>query len=55
MFLEDQIWPKRCGHMKGKQVIPVDEQLKNYAPRLRLEMIATSISLLEQTLARPSA
>jgi 2,3-dimethylmalate lyase len=28
MFLEDQVWPKRCGHMKGKQVIPVDEQLK---------------------------
>ncbi len=28
MFLEDQIWPKRCGHMKGKLVIPVDEQLK---------------------------
>src|ERR671911_446668 len=29
MFLEDQVWPKRCGHMKGKQVIPLDEQLKN--------------------------
>jgi 2,3-dimethylmalate lyase len=28
IFLEDQIWPKRCGHMKGKQVIPLDEQLK---------------------------
>ena len=28
MFLEDQIWPKRCCHMKGKQVIPLDEQLK---------------------------
>jgi len=28
MFLEDQIWPKRCGHMKGKQVISLDEQLK---------------------------
>ena len=28
MFLEDQIWPKRCGHMKGKQVIPIDEQLQ---------------------------
>ena len=28
MFLEDQVWPKRCGHMKGKQVIAVDEQLK---------------------------
>ena len=28
MFLEDQVWPKRCGHMRGKQVIPLDEQLK---------------------------
>jgi 2-methylisocitrate lyase-like PEP mutase family enzyme len=27
MFLEDQIWPKRCGHMRGKQVIPLEEQL----------------------------
>lgn len=28
MFLEDQVWPKRCGHMRGKQVIPLDEQVK---------------------------
>ncbi len=28
MFLEDQVWPKRCGHMKGKQVIALDEQIK---------------------------
>ena len=28
MFLEDQVWPKRCGHMKGKQVIALEEQLK---------------------------
>lgn len=27
MFLEDQVWPKRCGHMKGKQVIPLEEQM----------------------------
>lgn len=27
MFLEDQVWPKRCGHMRGKQVIPLEEQL----------------------------
>ena len=27
MFLEDQVWPKRCGHMRGKQVIPLREQL----------------------------
>lgn len=25
MFLEDQVWPKRCGHMRGKQVVPLDE------------------------------
>ena len=28
MFLEDQVWPKRCGHMPGKQVISLDEYLK---------------------------
>jgi 2,3-dimethylmalate lyase len=21
LFLEDQVWPKRCGHMKGKEVV----------------------------------
>lgn len=25
LMLEDQIWPKRCGHMKGKEVIPAEE------------------------------
>lgn len=25
IFLEDQRWPKRCGHMKGKEVIPQEE------------------------------
>ena len=24
-FLEDQVWPKRCGHMRGKRVVPRDE------------------------------
>jgi 2-methylisocitrate lyase-like PEP mutase family enzyme len=27
MFLEDQVWPKRCGHMQGKQVIPLEDYL----------------------------
>ena len=26
-FLEDQVWPKRCGHMRGKRVVPRDEYL----------------------------
>ncbi|MDC0102428.1 isocitrate lyase/PEP mutase family protein [Alphaproteobacteria bacterium] len=25
LMLEDQVWPKRCGHMKGKDVIAFDE------------------------------
>lgn len=28
MFLEDQVWPKRCGHMKGKKVVPMEEYLQ---------------------------
>jgi 2-methylisocitrate lyase-like PEP mutase family enzyme len=27
MFLEDQVWPKRCGHMEGKQVVERDDWL----------------------------
>jgi methylisocitrate lyase len=36
IFLEDQIWPKRCGHMVGKDVIPKDE----YIPKLRAALEA---------------
>lgn len=25
--LEDQVWPKRCGHMAGKEVIPLEEMV----------------------------
>jgi 2-methylisocitrate lyase-like PEP mutase family enzyme len=25
VMIEDQVWPKRCGHMKGKQVISAEE------------------------------
>ena len=25
IFFEDQVWPKRCGHMEGKQVIAAEE------------------------------
>jgi len=27
MFLEDQVWPKRCGHMDGKEVVEPAEWL----------------------------
>jgi len=27
IFLEDQVWPKKCGHMSGKVVVPREEWL----------------------------
>ena len=26
--IEDQVWPKKCGHYEGKQVIPQDEMVQ---------------------------
>jgi 2-methylisocitrate lyase-like PEP mutase family enzyme len=28
LSIEDQVWPKRCGHMAGKRVIPADEMVQ---------------------------
>lgn len=25
--LEDQVWPKRCGHMEGKNIVPLEEMI----------------------------
>ncbi len=36
LFLEDQTYPKRCGHMLGKSVIPLEE----YLPKLRAALWA---------------
>lgn len=36
IFLEDQVWPKRCGHMAGKDVITKDE----YIPKLKAALEA---------------
>lgn len=38
MFLEDQRWPKRCGHMRGKEVVEYAE----YAEKLRAAADARS-------------
>ncbi len=36
VFLEDQVWPKRCGHMSGKQVVPMND----YIPKLKASVEA---------------
>lgn len=34
-FLEDQEWPKRCGHMEGKRIVPLDDYLSKLDAALR--------------------
>lgn len=36
IFLEDQVWPKRCGHMSGKDVIGKDD----FLPKLKAALQA---------------
>jgi carboxyvinyl-carboxyphosphonate phosphorylmutase len=36
IFLEDQLWPKRCGHMSGKEVIRTEE----FLPKLKAALDA---------------
>jgi len=31
VFLEDQVWPKRCGHMRGKAIVPIEEHVEKIA------------------------
>ncbi|HKA29990.1 MAG TPA: isocitrate lyase/phosphoenolpyruvate mutase family protein [Candidatus Binatia bacterium] len=35
-FLEDQEWPKRCGHLEGKRIVPLDEYLPKLHAALRI-------------------
>src|SRR5581483_6669026 len=28
LHIEDQVWPKKCGHMEGKQIIPMEEMVQ---------------------------
>jgi methylisocitrate lyase len=30
VILEDQEWPKKCGHFEGKRVLPMNKPLANY-------------------------
>ncbi len=53
IMLEDQVWPKRCGHMRGKEVIPQEEMVqkllaacearedKNFVIKSRTDTLAT--------------
>ena len=50
VLLEDQVWPKRCGHMSGKQVIAASE----HAAKLRAarDAVGDELYLIARTDAR---
>jgi 2-methylisocitrate lyase-like PEP mutase family enzyme len=50
-FLEDQEWPKRCGHMEGKRIVPPDEYLAKLHAALRVRA-GTSFHVTARTDAR---
>ena len=50
-FLEDQVWPKRCGHMDGKRIVALDEYLPKLA-RPSAPAAATPFHVTARTDAR---
>jgi 2,3-dimethylmalate lyase len=50
VFLEDQVWPKKCGHMRGKKVIETEE----HAAKIRAAKDAGDLFVVARTDARQS-
>jgi 2-methylisocitrate lyase-like PEP mutase family enzyme len=48
VFLEDQVWPKKCGHMRGKRVIETEE----HASKIRAAREASDLFIVARTDAR---
>jgi methylisocitrate lyase len=52
IFLEDQEWPKRCGHFAGKRVVPREEWLAKLRAVLDLRRDGVDLFLVARTDAR---
>jgi 2-methylisocitrate lyase-like PEP mutase family enzyme len=52
MILEDQLWPKRCGHMTGKKVIPMEEYEQKLLAALETRKSPESFVITARTDAR---
>jgi 2,3-dimethylmalate lyase len=48
VFLEDQVWPKKCGHMRGKRVIETEE----HGAKVRAARDASDLFIVARTDAR---
>jgi methylisocitrate lyase len=52
MIIEDQLWPKRCGHMTGKKVIPAEEYEQKLIAALEARQNPASFLITARTDAR---
>lgn len=52
MILEDQEWPKRCGHMEGKRIVPREEWLAKIRAVVDLRDEGIDLFLIARTDAR---
>jgi methylisocitrate lyase len=52
IFLEDQEWPKRCGHFDGKRVVPVEDWLAKLRAVRDLAREGVDLFLVARTDAR---
>ena len=51
LFLEDQRWPKRCGHLEGKAVVPIEEHAAKIRAAAQERMVPDTF-LIARTDAR---
>ena len=52
LFLEDQVWPKKCGHFAGKRVVPADEWLAKLQAVVDLAREGIDLFVVARTDAR---
>ncbi len=52
IMIEDQVWPKRCGHLQGKQVISAEEKVEQVKAAVEARR-DPSVSILARTASLP--
>ncbi len=52
VMLEDQVWPKRCGHTQGKQVVERDEAVQRIKAAVECRNDGADILIMARTDAR---
>jgi len=52
VMIEDQVWPKRCGHTRGKQVVPRQEAIARVRAAIDARREGADILILARTDAR---